>query len=40
MKTIYTAPELEITNFEAEDIITTSINNDPEGNETPGMYGA
>ena len=40
MKNIYTAPELEIVNFEAEDIITTSIINDPDNNETAGMYGA
>ncbi len=38
MKNIYTAPELEITAFEAEDILTASpIDNDPFNDETPGL---
>ena len=38
MKTIYTAPEMDIISFEAEDVITTSpgINNNPNNDETPG----
>ena len=39
MKNIYTAPELEMISFEAEDVITTSngINNDL-GNDEMGGY--
>ena len=39
MKYIYTAPELDIISFEAEDVITTSpgINNDLGNDETGGL---
>ncbi len=39
MKNIYTKPELEIVAFEAEDVITTSINinNDLGNDETGGL---
>lgn len=39
MKNKYTAAELEIIAFEAEDVITTSpaINNDPDDDELAGL---
>ena len=35
MKEIYTAPEVEIVEFDAEDVITTSFFNGDYGNDFP-----
>lgn len=39
MKNIYTSPELTLTEFESEDVITTSpgIKNDVTNDETEGL---